>query len=314
MRPNFISISPRELIGSFGSAALVAVVFLLVQLTGAMAENSASPHQTGLSSLEPVESPDDTGGGSLLFRRADGGDLFLAPLVATEATIEIGGIIARSKVRQTFVNPSDQWLEGIYVFPLPENASVDRLEMEVGGRTILGVIKEREEARQSYEAARAQGQRAALLESERPNAEYTSLIAIDDTPVRPGEASVISRNVPINLPEGWNPDRVFGPLLPSNAGLRHRQVYPMIAALDVGPPLSDASAAFEVGMRNSTAPPVANFKPRLQLQFAARVVGPRNPTPRTSTADGARAGLWIPASEIDMSRPARSSDAGLFCE
>ena len=140
-----------------------------------MAGNSP-PGQTGVSKLGSVESPDDTGGGSLLFRRADGSDLYLAPLVATEVTIDVGGIIARSNVRQTFVNPTDQWLEGIYVFPLPENASVDRLEMEVGGRTILGVIKEREAARQSYEEAREQGQRAALLESERPNV-FTSSVA-----------------------------------------------------------------------------------------------------------------------------------------
>jgi Ca-activated chloride channel family protein len=102
--------------------------------------------------------------------------LRLAPLVATEVSFEVGGIIARNKIRQTFANPTDQWLEGIYVFPLPENAAVDSLTMRVGDRTITGLIKEREEARETYEAAKSEGVRAALLESERPNV-FTSSVA-----------------------------------------------------------------------------------------------------------------------------------------
>ena len=42
------------------------------------------------------------------------------------------GIIARTKVTQIFTNPSTDWVEGIYVFPLPEDAAVDTLRMKVG--------------------------------------------------------------------------------------------------------------------------------------------------------------------------------------
>ena len=111
----------------------------------------------------------------------------LAPLVATEVEFEVGGIIGRAKIRQTFVNPTDQWLEGIYVFPLPENAAVDGLVMRVGERDIVGQIKEREAARARYEAAKEEGKRAALLESERPNV-FTSSVAN----IGPGAAITVS--------------------------------------------------------------------------------------------------------------------------
>ncbi len=144
--------------------------------------------------------------------------------------------------------------------------------------------------------------------------EYTSLIAIDDTPARPGEENLTSRNVPINLPDGWNPDRVFGPLQPPNAGIQSRLVLdPTVVAPDVaGQP--DPSAAFEVDMAVAEAvalppPPVLNTAPPLQTQ--TRIAGPTSP--RTSADDNARSGIWIPALEIDMSQPARAADAGLSC-
>jgi len=41
--------------------------------------------------------------------------------------------------------------------------------MKVGERVIDGLIKRREEARMIYDAAKSQGQAAALLDQERPN-------------------------------------------------------------------------------------------------------------------------------------------------
>ncbi|NIV94634.1 TonB family protein, partial [candidate division KSB1 bacterium] len=70
---------------------------------------------------------------------------------------------------QTFVNPFDKRIEAVYVFPLPENAAVDRMQMKIGDRTIKGVIKRRAEARNIYEQARKEGKTASLLEQERPN-------------------------------------------------------------------------------------------------------------------------------------------------
>ncbi len=107
--------------------------------------------------------------GQLLFRTVDAGYYAPAPLVATEVDIAIGGIVARTVVKQHFVNPTADWLEGRYVFPLPEDAAVNRMTLTLGDRVIEAKIAERRVARQVYNTARGQGRRAALVEQHRPN-------------------------------------------------------------------------------------------------------------------------------------------------
>src|SRR5688572_24041491 len=114
--------------------------------------------------------------GTLLFKPRNGGDTLAVPRQATEVTIRVSGIVARATVKQTFRNPTEEWFEGIYVFPLPENAAVDHLKMRIGERVVQGEIKEKAAAKAAYEQARAGGQRAALLEQERPNM-FTSNVA-----------------------------------------------------------------------------------------------------------------------------------------
>lgn len=110
----------------------------------------------------------------------------VAPLVSTDVTIRIAGPVARAQVVQTFRNPESDWYEGVYVFPLPDNSAVDRLRLRVGERLVEGEIKERAAARRAYGEARAAGQRAALLDQERPNI-FTSQVAN----IGPGEAVVV---------------------------------------------------------------------------------------------------------------------------
>ncbi len=129
----------------------------------------------------PIAGQQTPGSGSLLLRgqaAEPSGTFHVAPLLATEATIEVGGLVARATVRQHFHNASDDWVEGLYMFPLPENAAVDSLRLRIGARVIEGRIHEREEARRLYEEARDQGHKASLLESERPNIFTTSVANI----------------------------------------------------------------------------------------------------------------------------------------
>lgn len=114
--------------------------------------------------------------GTLLFRSAAKSETFAAPLLSTDVAIKVSGLVARAQVKQTFRNVSEDWYEGVYVFPLPENSAVDHLRMRVGSRIVEGVIREREEAKKRYEQARDSGRRAALLEQERPNI-FTSSVA-----------------------------------------------------------------------------------------------------------------------------------------
>jgi len=116
--------------------------------------------------------------GILLFLTVHSGVYLPAPTLETEVTIAVTGLVARAEVRQRFHNPTDSWLEGIYVFPLPETAAVDVLRMIVGERVIEGEIHEREEAKKVYDQAKKQGKKASLVEQERPNLFTTSVANI----------------------------------------------------------------------------------------------------------------------------------------
>jgi Ca-activated chloride channel family protein len=122
----------------------------------------------------PVRLADVEGGCLLLATEVDG--VYLpAPGQETEVTIRVAGPVARAEVRQRFRNPTNAWVEGVYVFPLPDGAAVDGLRMVVGDRVIEGEVREREEAAAVYEAARREGRRASLVEQERPNLFTTSV-------------------------------------------------------------------------------------------------------------------------------------------
>ncbi len=120
------------------------------------------------------------------FVRGDSGVTQEALRLNSEADFNISGMIARVRLQQQFKNTSAEWMEGVYVFPLPEQAAVDRLNIQVGERRIEGVIKERAEAKAMYQRAKSSGQRTALVEQERPNLFTTSVANI-----APGETVVV---------------------------------------------------------------------------------------------------------------------------
>jgi Ca-activated chloride channel family protein len=109
------------------------------------------------------------------------------PLKHTDVTVDISGFIARVTVRQQFHNPFAEKIEAVYVFPLSQDAAVDRMTMKVGDRIIQGEIKERGEARAIYQSAKAAGKVASLLDQERPNI-FTQSVAN----IEPGEQVDIS--------------------------------------------------------------------------------------------------------------------------
>ncbi|MCP4700426.1 MAG: VWA domain-containing protein, partial [Gammaproteobacteria bacterium] len=91
------------------------------------------------------------------------------PLQHTDVQIEVSGFVALATVTQRYHNPFKRPIEAVYTFPLPDDAAVDDMRMTIGKRSIKGIIKRRQEARRIYEEARNRGQRASLLEQERPN-------------------------------------------------------------------------------------------------------------------------------------------------
>jgi Ca-activated chloride channel family protein len=153
-------------------AALVVAYLLLLTL---MARGAAGQSHFELG---PPMRLQDAEQGSLLLRTEREGIYLPAPLLETEVRIRASGLLSRAAVTQRFHNPTDAWLEGIYVFPLPDSAAVDGLRMVVGERVVVGRIKEREEAKRVYAEAKAQGRKASLVEQERPNVFTTSVANI----------------------------------------------------------------------------------------------------------------------------------------
>jgi Ca-activated chloride channel family protein len=121
---------------------------------------------------------EQVGQGTLFYRGAHDGQYRTAPVLSTEVDMRVTGFVNRAHIVQTFTNDSSDWVEGVYVFPLPENAAVDHMQMRIGERVIKGKIKERAEAKKIYQQARAQGKRSSLLEQERPNMFTTSVANI----------------------------------------------------------------------------------------------------------------------------------------
>jgi Ca-activated chloride channel homolog len=97
------------------------------------------------------------------------------PLKKTDVQLSVSAGLIEGEVAQVFTNNTSTTLEAIYVFPLPSEATVTGVELRVGERVIKSVVKEREQARQQYETAKAQGQKTSLLEQERPNIFTTSV-------------------------------------------------------------------------------------------------------------------------------------------
>lgn len=99
-----------------------------------------------------------------------------APILKTTVDIDISGAAVLTVVRQSFMNPSNNWVKGIYSYPLPTGAAVNQLKMIVGGRVIIGEIHERASAEKKYQQAKKSGRKASLVKANRPNL-FTTKVA-----------------------------------------------------------------------------------------------------------------------------------------
>jgi len=111
---------------------------------------------------------DDLPGSGALVTSIDGRKVPV-PLAHTDVEAEVCGYISSVTVTQTFRNPFEEKIEAAYAFPLPHDASVNEFLMTIGERRIRGIVRERQEARRLYEAARVRGHVASLLSQTRPN-------------------------------------------------------------------------------------------------------------------------------------------------
>lgn len=153
-------VSARELVANANAGAPNR------QARQAIRQNRQQQKQNQSAETKANEQADS---GTLVAMASGGKQLGSCPLKHTDVQAEISGYIARVTVKQVFQNPFKDKIEAVYTFPLSENGAVDEMQMKVGARVIKGSIKKREEARQIYDQARANGYVASLLDQERTN-------------------------------------------------------------------------------------------------------------------------------------------------
>jgi len=78
--------------------------------------------------------------------------------------VKIYGQVAVTSIDQEFYNPNDQRLEGIYMFPVPKGAHIDKFSMEIGGKMVDAELLRADKARQIYEDITRKMRDPALLE------------------------------------------------------------------------------------------------------------------------------------------------------
>jgi Ca-activated chloride channel family protein len=166
--------------------------------------------------------PNEMQTGSLLLRMENG--YSTATLLNTDVSMDISGLVARVSVRQEFRNTSADWVEGVYVFPLPDTAAVDHMRLHIGERFIEGEIQEKEQAKKTYESAKKAGQKTSLVQQQRANLFTTSVANI-----APGELVAIEveyledirfedGQFSIRFPMTLTPRYISGSALPDRTG------------------------------------------------------------------------------------------------
>jgi Ca-activated chloride channel family protein len=262
----FIVLGVRALLS--GIAVALALGFAAIVLAG----NAQAAQTVKLG---------DARTGALLLGTATPGEYVMAPTVETEVAISVTGMVARTRLTQSFHNPGSDFVEGIYVFPLPEKAAVDHLELRIGQRVIEGEIHEKGEARQVYEKAKSEGRKAALVEQQRPNLftnsvahigpnemvrvtiEYQQSLAYENGRYRLRfPLAVTPRYVPAQAPieslpdepkarltfpgavDGANPEALLQPAFAMAGGSALVNPVDIAVAIDAGVPLGEVSSSY----------------------------------------------------------------------
>lgn len=186
-----------------------------------------------------------------LLVRTEGGDWRETVALETRVDFRVRGLLAEVSVRQRYVNDSGEWLEGRYLLPLPGDAAVGRLRLNVGDRLIEGEVREKQEAAAVYEAAAQAGQVASLVEQQRANLFSTAVANIG-----PGDTVEIEIGY-------WQSvdfrDGAFSVSLPLTLTPRYQSTttQPRFALLDAA--VTDTAAASAIDIGDAFEPTAALF-------------------------------------------------------
>jgi len=160
-----VSTKPRRIIKA--NLLLMAVLISNIFLFSSTALAQQVIHRTVINEGKVIDNSQNSAGELMIENKQ--GQSVSAIILNSDIDAEVNGMIATIKMQQRFKNDSDEWVNGRYVFPLPENGAVDGLTLKIGDRKIVGVIKEKEAAKKTFEAAKKAGKKAGLLQQHRPN-------------------------------------------------------------------------------------------------------------------------------------------------
>ena len=146
-------VGPLFMAWTRAAAAVVAAGFMTVPIAEAA----------------PDRPPTDRVGAPYFVVESERGTTEALPLAATRADVRVAGTIAHVRVEQVYRNRGTSPLEATYVFPGSTRAAVFAMRMKIGERTIEAKIQTKDDARQTYARAKAEGRSASLLEQHRPN-------------------------------------------------------------------------------------------------------------------------------------------------
>jgi len=118
---------------------------------------------------QPANAPRQATESPYFFVKSDDPAVDRLPLKGTEVDVRISGVIADVTVTQTYRNEGRRPIEARYVFPGSTRAAVGGLNVRLADRLITAQIREKQQAKIEYDAAKREGKTAALLEQHLPN-------------------------------------------------------------------------------------------------------------------------------------------------
>ncbi|OYT88782.1 MAG: trypsin [Burkholderiales bacterium PBB3] len=139
------------------------------------------------------------------FVKSDNPGVDQLPLKSTQVNVKVSGLIADVTVVQTYKNESQRAIEAKYVFPGSTRAAVHGMNVRLAGRLITAKIREKQQAKIEYDAAKQEGKTAALLEQHLPN-----VFQMNVANIMPGDdVKVELRYTELLLPTDGNYQFVF---------------------------------------------------------------------------------------------------------
>jgi Ca-activated chloride channel family protein len=317
----------RRIALNFDRDALAVMLILGVIAMGTAATSAFSTRATAnpvsAARSEPAPAapmPVNSDGGLVL--RSIGGVAKDVPAMrlGTDIVADVDGQTARVTVTQAFRNTSDQWMEATYLYPLPDNGAVDTLKMVVGDRIFEGRIKPKEEAREIYEEAKANGQKAGLVEQHRPNMFRNSIANVG-----PGETVLVqiefqapiqqvAGDYSLRMPLVVGPRYIAGSA--KDGGSLSRAAL-LAGASDIVAPTADPDMVARAGGGLNPVSITVNLDPgftadTISSPYHAVNVAGEGPTRTITLADGA-----VPANrdfELRWSAAGEAPSLGLFRE